>query len=197
MTSIDVLPPASNPKINALLDASLGVFMRFGYRKTSVQDVADAAQISRQGLYLHFPSKDLLFRATVEHAMTRAYREGVTALGGDEPLDARIVNGFDAWMGRFVGIANSDASDLLDAAHLLSGSPVFEYEARFTAALAEHIAASPLAAYYAPLALTPTHLAETLYAVARGYKHAPITREDFLQRVALSARAVCAPLLLS
>ncbi|QJR36707.1 TetR/AcrR family transcriptional regulator [Gemmatimonas groenlandica] len=191
------MPHASSPKIDALLDASFGVFMRFGYRKTSVQDVADAAQLSRQGLYLHFPSKELLFRATVEHAMTRAYRDGVTALGGDEPLDARIVNGFDAWMGRFVGIANTDASDLLDAAHLLSGSPVFEYEARFIAAVAGHFAASPLAAYYAPLALTPAHLAETLYAVARGYKHTLITREEFLQRVALSVRTVCAPLLLS
>jgi AcrR family transcriptional regulator len=47
-----------------LLDASLSAFLRYGFRKTSMEEVARASHISRQGLYLHFQTKEDLFRAT-------------------------------------------------------------------------------------------------------------------------------------
>ncbi|MEJ1972949.1 MAG: helix-turn-helix domain-containing protein [Lacunisphaera sp.] len=71
-----VLPvpaPAAEPRRTALLEAALGVFARFGYRKTSMDEVARAAQISRQGLYLHFANKEELFRATVQQAVEDAH----------------------------------------------------------------------------------------------------------------------------
>jgi AcrR family transcriptional regulator len=44
----------------ALLDAALAVFSRYGYQKTSMDEVARSAQLSRQGLYLHFATKEEL-----------------------------------------------------------------------------------------------------------------------------------------
>ncbi len=40
----------------AVLEAAVGVFARYGYRKTSMDEVARAAGVSRQGLYLQFAS---------------------------------------------------------------------------------------------------------------------------------------------
>ncbi|MBV8215187.1 MAG: helix-turn-helix transcriptional regulator, partial [Verrucomicrobia bacterium] len=49
-----------------ILEAAIGVFGRFGFKKTSVDDLAAAAGISKQGLYLHFPSKEAVFLAALQ-----------------------------------------------------------------------------------------------------------------------------------
>src|SRR5258708_36742368 len=47
----------------AILEAATPVFLRYGYKKTSMDDLARAAGLSRQGLYLHFENKEALFKA--------------------------------------------------------------------------------------------------------------------------------------
>jgi AcrR family transcriptional regulator len=49
------------------LAAAVKVFFQFGYRKTSMEDVAAAAGVSRQTLYLQFHHKERLFRAALEY----------------------------------------------------------------------------------------------------------------------------------
>jgi AcrR family transcriptional regulator len=66
------MSPVTEPteqKQRALLDAAIGVFARFGYRKTSMDDIARAAGVSRQGLYLLFSNKEELFRRSVEYSL--------------------------------------------------------------------------------------------------------------------------------
>jgi AcrR family transcriptional regulator len=41
-------------------------FWKFGFKKTSVDDLAAAAGISKQGLYLHFSSKEEVFLAGLQ-----------------------------------------------------------------------------------------------------------------------------------
>ena len=73
------------------------MFLRYGFRKTSMDDVARAAKLSRQGLYLHFPNKDLLFREVVAHLAGLAVEALQAALARpDLELEARLVAGFDA-----------------------------------------------------------------------------------------------------
>jgi DNA-binding transcriptional regulator YbjK len=50
-------------KSDHILDAALPVFVRYGFRKASMSDIARAAGISRASLYLSFNSKEELFRA--------------------------------------------------------------------------------------------------------------------------------------
>jgi AcrR family transcriptional regulator len=49
-----------------ILNAAVGVFGKFGFKKTSVDDLAAAAGISKQGLYLHFSSKEEVFLAGLQ-----------------------------------------------------------------------------------------------------------------------------------
>jgi len=49
-----------------ILDAALRVFRRHGFRRSSIEQVAAAAGLTRQGLYHHFQSKEALFRAVIE-----------------------------------------------------------------------------------------------------------------------------------
>ena len=48
--SADVI--SGDSRREALLEAAVGVFARYGFRKTSMDEVARAAGVSRQGLYL-------------------------------------------------------------------------------------------------------------------------------------------------
>ncbi|MDI1443522.1 TetR/AcrR family transcriptional regulator [Polyangium sp. 6x1] len=178
-----------------LMDAALTVFTRFGFRKASMDEVARAAGISRQGLYLHFATKDELFRASVEHLLVTALASATAALAdAGLPLEKRLVVAFDAWVGRFVGALGPDAADLEAAAKELVGPRVGEQEGRFVEAVAKALRASGLGAVYKPAGVSGQKLAETLYATARGLKHSAATREAFLESMSVAARVMCLPL---
>jgi len=53
-------------KKELILNAAIPVFGKSGFKKTSIEDLADAAAISKQGLYLHFSSKEEIFQAAMQ-----------------------------------------------------------------------------------------------------------------------------------
>ena len=57
------------------LETACGLFIRFGYRKTSMDDIARAVGISRQGLYLWFPNKEALFVSAIDHFLSNLQKE--------------------------------------------------------------------------------------------------------------------------
>jgi AcrR family transcriptional regulator len=61
----------SRERQRRILDAALSVFSRRGYRDTSVDEVAAAAETSKGGLYFHFPGKQVLFRALLDVSAKR------------------------------------------------------------------------------------------------------------------------------
>jgi AcrR family transcriptional regulator len=58
-----------------ILDAAMLVFRRHGFRRSSIEQAAEAAGLTRQALYHHFDSKEALFRAVVE----RVYQNALAA----------------------------------------------------------------------------------------------------------------------
>jgi len=71
-----------------VLRRALECFLRFGYARTAMQDIAVASGLSRQGLYHHFANKEELFEAlseasngwtlrAAEDACTRARADGL------------------------------------------------------------------------------------------------------------------------
>ena len=61
------------------MDAAMDVFARFGYRRASMDQVAEAAGLTRQAVYHHFRNKEALFRAAVEALHEGAYEEQAAA----------------------------------------------------------------------------------------------------------------------
>src|SRR5712672_3332226 len=96
--------PVESPRQERVLAVALEVFGRYGFRKTSMDEVARSAEISRQGLYLRYANKEALFRAAVRQELDNALSDVSQRL--DErgvALDERVVGALDAWLGRFVG----------------------------------------------------------------------------------------------
>jgi AcrR family transcriptional regulator len=186
---------AVDPRKEALLDAAVGVFARYGFRKTSMDEVARAAGVSRQGLYLLFADKEALFRRTVAHKLAGQLRSATQALADERsPLESRLIAACDEWAGRYVGITLADAADLMCASTSVAGSTLAHYEAKFHAALTSAISSSPLAAHCASAGLDPANVARALHATARGLKHSSKSRQEFVDGITAAARMFCAPL---
>ncbi len=62
-----------------ILDAAMEVFARFGFRRASMDQVAQEAGLTRQAVYHHFRSKEALFRAAVEALHEGAFAAEVEA----------------------------------------------------------------------------------------------------------------------
>ena len=174
---------------NSLLDAAFATFVRFGYRKTSMDDVAREAEISRQALYAHFADKDALFR----ECMKRGLDEAMTAVDGaladrDASLNEKLVRAIDEWVGRHLEKLGTDGAGLGEAGRVLLGNMFADYGATFERRLGRAIAESPLAAACKNAYATPLQLAQTLHACARGWKYRTTSRVEFVAHMQIAVR---------
>jgi AcrR family transcriptional regulator len=185
----------SDARRRALLDAAVGVFTRFGFRKTSMEDVARAAGVSRQGLYLLFSNKEELFRRALDHSLSSQLSAAVDVLSRHGPsLEERLIDACDEWSGRFVGTLGADAADLMCAGTSLAGETLRHYEARFEQALADALADSPMALVCKNAGLCTAEAARAMHATARGLKQSCSSRLDFRKGITVAVRMFCAPL---
>jgi AcrR family transcriptional regulator len=67
----------SRIKRGRILDAAECLFARQGYAKTTVDEIAFAASVSKGLIYLHFPSKEALLEAVLEREITAWSRASV------------------------------------------------------------------------------------------------------------------------
>lgn len=179
----------------AVLDAAVGVFARYGYRKASMDEVARAAGVSRQGLYLQFANKEELFRKALEHSLNSQLTAAAAALSRrEDSLEFRLIAACVAWSGRFIGSIGSDAADLMCASTSLAGATLTHYESQFELAVARAIADSPLNGFCTTAGFCPADLARALHATARGLKQSSASREEFVRGMTVAARMFCAPL---
>jgi AcrR family transcriptional regulator len=94
---------SSTPRLTAtarreqLLDVALGVFARNGYHDTSMNDVADAAGVTKPVLYQHFDSKRELYQALLDEVSSRLLTAIVTAAGGAKDGREQTERGFQAY----------------------------------------------------------------------------------------------------
>src|SRR6266851_2857519 len=58
---------SGSAKPNAIVLAGLQLFTQYGYRKTSVDDIAQSAQVAKRTVYLHFENKAAVFLAILEY----------------------------------------------------------------------------------------------------------------------------------
>nr|WTB28651.1 TetR/AcrR family transcriptional regulator [Streptomyces sp. NBC_00830] len=176
-------------KLQAVMQAALGVFGRYGYSKTSMEAVAKAAGISRPGLYLLFPNKGELYRATMQDVLERAQVAAEARLA--EPgrsVEERITAAMDELVGQYVETQLArDIDHLLQTSELQLGGLLDEYQAKAEKAVA---AAFEEQARGVPGFSAP-QVADVLFAAALSWKHRVADRADFRDRVALLVRLFC------
>ena len=79
----------NNERKQRILDAAVNLFVHYGYDKTTVNDIAREAGISKGAIYLHFKSKDELLEALIIRE-TEAYAETWLELINADPNGGTI-----------------------------------------------------------------------------------------------------------
>jgi len=75
-----------------ILDAAMLVFRRHGFRRSSIEQAADAAGLTRQALDHHSKSKEALFRAVIERLYENALAAEIAAAHAAEKAGGSLAD---------------------------------------------------------------------------------------------------------
>ncbi len=73
-----------------MLDGARTVFLRDGFERASVDDIAREAGVSKATIYAYFPDKQLLFLEMVRCECQRQATEAEAAVGGEVPVQVAL-----------------------------------------------------------------------------------------------------------
>lgn len=126
----------------------LGVFAQYGFKKTSMEDIAGAAGISRQSIYNRFGSKEAIFDWAVM-AFIKDMLQNVTDIlkpAGPEPMvllaqayDIWIASQFPLWCG------TSHGAEIMDLAIAAADRASFDLEGEISNVVSKFLVDSGLA----------------------------------------------------
>jgi AcrR family transcriptional regulator len=185
-----------------ILDATMLVFRRHGFRRSSIEQVAEAAGLTRQALYHHFESKEALFRAVIERVHESAIAAEDAAISDAEQAGSGfadiLVAGMTARM-RTV-IASFDGSPHIEelySEHLVHGRDLYQ---KYAAVYADRLVATITRIarkqkVTLPQGLSPAEFARLVEMAVHGSKSqhpAMQPVEAFLKDMALMVRTLCA-----
>jgi AcrR family transcriptional regulator len=176
---------ASETKIDRAVAAAADQFIRYGFARTTMGDIARAAEMSRPALYLLFAGKEEAFEAAVEHLNRIRMAEIRTALAPAAGLADRLSIACDLWLVQVFDLQQRtpDARDMDD----LSIPVVRRVYAELEALIAELIAAGATG----PLPAAATDLARGLVFAVRGLGAATDDVATFRSMMHLQVDLLC------
>jgi AcrR family transcriptional regulator len=178
-------PPALPERQDAILDAAFHAFAVYGYRRTSMEDIAQGAGVSRTALYLHFRSKEDIFRSLSERYFAQCLADLRAALAAPGEAEPVLRAAFAAKDGKFMDVVlgTPHGRELMDAGFSISADLAREMEGRMGAALADWIAARGGASLG-----DPQVAADTVIAALKGLKTSAGSVAEYRAGQAMLAR---------
>jgi AcrR family transcriptional regulator len=181
-----------------ILDAALVRFSGYGFRRTSMEDIAGEAGVSRATLYLQFANKEAIFRSLSQALHQDALARAAGALEADRPLDERLRAAVEGLSLRFVGIVHGSphGGELLDERNRLCGDLAADMDRRFRDVLTRAFrrAARSGEIDLATLDLGPADMADLFARSVSGLKGPGVTVDGYRKRLAALVRVFAAGL---
>jgi AcrR family transcriptional regulator len=124
--------PATTTR-DRILGAAFTLFGRYGFKRTSMEDIASEAGLSRTALYLQFRNKEDIFRELASGLHEEGLSGAEAALAGDHPLSDRVRAAVEAKTLKMIEIiqASPHGSELMDERNRLCGDLATDSEQRF------------------------------------------------------------------
>jgi AcrR family transcriptional regulator len=164
-----------------ILEGALGVFLSYGFQRTTMDDIARAADISRPALYLHFRNKGDIYRALAQLLLSEALEAARQAMDTDAALDKRLHKAVGCVILKMQDIEQSPhGADLLDMKSSLAADIVAEGRGQM-GALVENAIAEEAAERDVDLSqkgLSPHFLSDMLLDALDGMKARHATPEE-------------------
>jgi AcrR family transcriptional regulator len=127
----------------AILAAAEEVFARRGYHGAALEDIAQAAGISKALIYEHFASKRDLHASLLEAHVEELFRRLQASAAPGQPGEERLRRGIDAFLSFVEEHREAWRALFRDAADPDVGAFVVRVQAQATAVIAALIAADP------------------------------------------------------
>jgi AcrR family transcriptional regulator len=104
-------------KRDKALRAARDTFLRYGYKRVTMNDIAEATGISRPALYLVFESKEEIFKSVYEHFVKETLTEIETKISHLKMPEEKLRAAFELWTVRPFELmrASSEAAELLES----------------------------------------------------------------------------------
>jgi AcrR family transcriptional regulator len=172
-------------KREQVIAAASAVFLRYGRVKTTMNDIAAEAGISRPALYLIFPQKDEIFALVIDRLLDEKLAEWRKALPKMRSLDRKLHFCCEQWAGEGYDLtkAHPNARDMFD----LSIPPVRAMYKRLENFLAELIRPTLVPSR---LKTEPEELARILIFGMRGFKDIVLDAAHMRSLIALQVEVV-------
>lgn len=174
-----------------ILTAATTLFSRYGFKRTTMEDIATGAGLSRASLYLSFRNKEDIFRELARALQEEAIGRAEAALGEPGPLAERLRLAVEAKSLRMMEIAQTSphGSELMDENSRLCGDLATESEDRFLEMLAGAFAQADKAGEIdlSAAGLTAKEAAEVFLHSASGLKRLDASLAVYRKRLAAMA----------
>ncbi len=185
----DLIP---SDRIATILAAAFRAFATYGYRRTTMDDIATAAGLSRTALYQHFRNKEDIFRRLTHDYMTSAVEEMRAAFHRNGPPDKVLEAALAAKAGRFMEIVlgTPHGRELLEAGFAVAGEVAQEAENQMHAAVLDWLRGFEID----PALGSAEDLAATVQAGLKGLKVSARTLAEYQTGQRILARLVAVSL---
>lgn len=132
-----------NQKVVAILRAAFTAFRSYGFRRTSMEDIAAGAGMSRSALYLHFRNKEDIFRSLVASYYDTNAQAMAAALTPGIPIGVALTAALSEKDGQIMEeiLASSHGAELMDTSFETSSDISQAGETRFAQILGDWLAA--------------------------------------------------------
>jgi AcrR family transcriptional regulator len=153
-----------------VLEAAESVFLRFGYRRTTMGDLAAAAGMSRPALYLVFCNKEEVFEAVLRSFTARTLEEIRQGVDSRPTPQEKLRFAFELWAVRPFGFfeASPELREPLHGGLTFAREAIDQAIAAFEVELVGILA--PLSATAPAKALPPGQIARVLTRAVHGFK---------------------------
>ena len=169
-------------KPNAIVLAGLKLFAQYGYRKTSIDDIANAAQVAKRTVYLHFENKAAVFLAILEYLSDQVRQRCAVAEGAGGTAVDRLTGLLDAYFGMAFELFSKSEHmpELEETFSTLARSRIGELNKEYEDRLARFLRSLEKTGEIGgpPKGLTVEQIVHILVRTAEGAKHDPDLQGD-------------------
>ena len=174
-------------KRDAVYDAASVVFAQYGFRRTTMNDIAKSAGISRPALYLMFENKEDLFQGLAAHRLDQAIDSALSVLQGNGKIADRFPESLLVFEQIFYEpIADSPhGTELMDISLSLASEIMTKKLARFHAALTKSLSEEEARGQitFARTPMKPRAFVELLFTALNGVKKRALNTAEFRKLV--------------
>ncbi|MGB1747692.1 MAG: TetR/AcrR family transcriptional regulator [Pseudohongiellaceae bacterium] len=174
-------------KRDTVYDAASVVFAQYGFRRTTMNDIAKSAGISRPALYLMFENKEDLFQGLAAHRLDQAIDSALSVLQGNGKIADRFLESLLVFEQIFYEpIADSPhGTELMDISLSLASEIMTKKLARFHAALTKSLSEAEARGQitFARTPMKPRAFVELLFTALNGVKKRALNTAEFRKLV--------------